>query len=74
MKDKKLTIQPGCMYYDLDHAPIGARTGRAPEQGLTAHHIESIPVWHGCNCVGYTKTGKKVAFHTEFTREHYHDK
>ena len=70
---KSLTIQPGCLYWDITEKPIGSRAARAPDDGLTITDIERISTWHGCDRIGYSG-GRKIAFTTEYTREYYHAK
>ncbi len=68
-------IQPGCLFWDITgDTPIGSKAERAPDEG--AHVAEATllsPTWHGANRVGYWQ-GKRVAFTTEYTKEHYHEK
>ena len=77
MKSKRnntLTIWPGCCYYDVSNdTPIGTRTFRAPEGGLKVNDVTRFSLWHGCNRTGYTTSGVKVSFHSEYTKEHYHN-
>jgi hypothetical protein len=69
-----LTIQPGCLFYDITDKPIGSKAGRAPEGGAKVVDVEIMPAeWHGCNRIGWYK-GKRIAFNSEFTMEHYYDK
>ena len=69
-----MTIQPGCCYYDVSNdTPIGAKTRRAPEGGLKVIDVTNFSLWHGCNRTGHTLEGVKVCFHSDFTKEHYHD-
>jgi hypothetical protein len=68
-------VQPGCLVYDItDGTPIGNKAFRSPEGGMRTNENEALePMWYGCNRTG-TWNGKRVAFPTEFTMEHYHDK
>ena len=70
-----LNIQPGCLFYDITDQPIGSKAARAGDDGLRASNLEPIsPVWHGCDISGHTQDGRRIAFHTQMTREHYNDK
>lgn len=74
-KNTTLTIQPGCLYYDVtDGRPIGNRAYRAPARGLKVTKLEPIsPPWYGMNRTGMAGH-MRVALNTEMTMEHYHDK
>jgi hypothetical protein len=69
------TIQPGCLFWDIsDGTPIGSKAKRAPEDGAKVHDNEELkPQWHSCNRIGHWKD-RRIAFTTEYTSEHYHDK
>jgi hypothetical protein len=61
--------------YDItDDIPIGNKAFRAPDEGLRVMDTEFLnPAWYGCNRIGRAN-GKRIAFSTEYTREHYNDK
>jgi len=69
------TIQPGCLMYDITgDIPIGNKALRAPETGARVNNNELLsPQWHGCNRIGHWRD-RRVAFTTEYTAEHIHDK
>ena len=70
-----LNIQPGCLFYDITVEPIGCKAARAGDVGLFVDDLEPIsPVWHGCDIIGNTKDGRRIAFNTQMTKEHLNDK
>lgn len=72
---KVLTIQPGCLFYDITDQPIGNKAARAGDGGLRADDLEPVsPTWHGCDIIGQTLDGRRIAFNTQMTREHLYDK
>ena len=68
-------IYPGCMFWDItDDIPIGSKALRAPDKGAVVTDTSILsPTWHGCNRIGIWR-GKRIAFTTEYTGEHYNDK
>jgi len=70
-----LHVQPGCLFYDITVEPIGSKAARAQDGGLRIDDLEAIsPQWHGCDMIGHTPDGRRIAFHTQMTREHLYDK
>jgi len=55
-------LKPNHGYYDCTHYPIGGCFRRSGSDGLIIFNVEPMERYKGCDSIGHTRSGDKVAF------------